>query len=76
MKRDVKGAGYTNCFPNELHLGFVGVPYLVRMPVDLRAALQEKFGFESFYPGQEDVVSRVLRGQDTLEFSPLARVRA
>ncbi len=37
-----------------------------RGPVDLRAALQEKFGFESFYPGQEDVVSRVLQRQDTL----------
>lgn len=36
------------------------------MPVDLRAALQEKFGFDNFYPGQEDVVSRVLGGQDTL----------
>ena len=36
------------------------------MPVNLRAALQEKFGFDKFYPGQEDVVSRVLRGQDTL----------
>src|ERR1700678_2999147 len=36
------------------------------MPMDLRAALQENFGFENFYPGQEDVVSRVLRGQDTL----------
>ena len=41
--------------------------FLVRkMPVNLRAALQEKFGFDNFYPGQEDVVSRVLRGQDTL----------
>src|SRR5271165_7387552 len=36
------------------------------MPVDLRVELQEKFGFKKFYPGQEDVVSRVLRGQDTL----------
>lgn len=36
------------------------------MSVDLRVALQEKFGFDDFYPGQEDVVSRVLRGQDTL----------
>lgn len=36
------------------------------MSVDLRAALREKFGFEDFYPGQEEVVSRVLRGQDTL----------
>ena len=36
------------------------------MPVDLHLALQEKFGFAGFYPGQEDVVSRVLQGQDTL----------
>jgi ATP-dependent DNA helicase RecQ len=34
--------------------------------VNLRAALQEKFGFGSFYPGQEEVVSRVLQRQDTL----------
>jgi ATP-dependent DNA helicase RecQ len=34
--------------------------------VDLRAALQEKFGFKDFYPGQVDVVSSVLDGQDTL----------
>lgn len=34
--------------------------------MDLRAALQEKFGFTSFYPGQEEVVSRVLQKQDTL----------
>jgi len=34
--------------------------------VDLRAALREKFGFESFQPGQEEVVSRVVAGQDTL----------
>lgn len=36
------------------------------MNVDLRAALKEKFGFESFQPGQEEVVSRVVEGQDTL----------
>ncbi|MBV8726055.1 MAG: ATP-dependent DNA helicase RecQ [Candidatus Eremiobacteraeota bacterium] len=36
------------------------------MPIDLRAALQEKFGFDGFYPGQEEVISRVLRGEDTL----------
>lgn len=36
------------------------------MSVELRVALREKFGFDDFYPGQEDVVSRVLRGQDTL----------
>ena len=34
--------------------------------MDLRAALREKFGFESFQPGQEEVVSRVVAGQDTL----------
>ncbi|MDE2483453.1 MAG: ATP-dependent DNA helicase RecQ [bacterium] len=34
--------------------------------VDLRGALREKFGFERFYPGQEEVVTRVLSGQDTL----------
>jgi ATP-dependent DNA helicase RecQ len=34
--------------------------------VDLRAALKEKFGFAGFYPGQEEVVSRVLARQDTL----------
>ncbi|HVA32883.1 MAG TPA: DEAD/DEAH box helicase, partial [Candidatus Baltobacteraceae bacterium] len=34
--------------------------------MDLRAALQEKFGFAEFYPGQEEVVSRVLEGHDTL----------
>jgi ATP-dependent DNA helicase RecQ len=34
--------------------------------VDLKAALHEKFGFESFQPGQEEVVSRILAGHDTL----------
>ena len=34
--------------------------------VDLRAALREKFGFTEFFPGQEEVVSRVLAGEDTL----------
>ena len=34
--------------------------------MDLRAALREKFGFESFQPGQEEVVGRVVTGQDTL----------
>ncbi|MFN2528393.1 MAG: ATP-dependent DNA helicase RecQ [Candidatus Baltobacteraceae bacterium] len=34
--------------------------------IDFRAALKEKFGFESFQPGQEEVVRRVLDGQDTL----------
>jgi ATP-dependent DNA helicase RecQ len=34
--------------------------------VDLRAALREKFGFKGFYPGQEEVISRIMAGQDTL----------
>src|ERR1700751_397110 len=34
--------------------------------VDLKEALKERFGFERFYPGQEEVVSRVMDGQDTL----------
>jgi ATP-dependent DNA helicase RecQ len=34
--------------------------------VDLQGALREKFGFEQFYPGQEEVVTRVLGGDDTL----------
>ncbi len=34
--------------------------------MDLRTALREKFGFESFQPGQEEVVLRVIDGQDTL----------
>jgi ATP-dependent DNA helicase RecQ len=34
--------------------------------VDLRAALREKFGYQSFNPGQVEVISRVLEGEDTL----------
>lgn len=34
--------------------------------MDLQHALAEKFGFASFYPGQEEVVQRVLQGKDTL----------
>lgn len=34
--------------------------------MDLHAALRERFGFDSFQPGQEEVVLRVLAGQDTL----------
>jgi ATP-dependent DNA helicase RecQ len=34
--------------------------------VNLHAALREKFGFERFNPGQEEVVTRVLSGTDTL----------
>lgn len=34
--------------------------------IDLRAALREKFGFEEFQSGQEEVISQILSGQDTL----------
>jgi ATP-dependent DNA helicase RecQ len=34
--------------------------------VNFQAALHEKFGFERFNPGQEEVVSRVMNGIDTL----------
>ena len=34
--------------------------------MDLLAALREKFGFQSFHPAQEDVISRVMAGQDVL----------
>jgi len=34
--------------------------------VDLRAALREKFGFEEFQTGQEEIVRRVIDGQNTL----------
>ncbi len=65
MKRVAGGDGYGVCFPGgggSISLGST----LRKMPVNLRAALQERFGFDDFHPGQEDVVSRVLAGQDTL----------
>ncbi len=34
--------------------------------VDLRDALRERFGYEQFNPGQEEVINRVLAGEDTL----------
>jgi ATP-dependent DNA helicase RecQ len=34
--------------------------------LNLQAALREKFGFQSFHSGQEDVISRVMAGQNTL----------
>ncbi len=33
---------------------------------DIHTALREKFGFQAFQPGQEEVVRRVLAGEDTL----------
>ena len=34
--------------------------------IDLHAALREKFGYERFNPGQEEVITRIMRGEDTL----------
>ncbi len=34
--------------------------------IDLNEALRRHFGYEHFYPGQEDVIRRVLEGKDTL----------
>ena len=34
--------------------------------MDLYAALRERFGYDSFNPGQEEVIGRVLAGEDTL----------
>src|SRR4030088_2172703 len=34
--------------------------------VDLRGELRDKFGYERFNPGQEEVISRVMDGEDTL----------
>ncbi len=34
--------------------------------MNLQVALHEQFGFERFHPGQEEVVTRVLAGTDTL----------
>ena len=34
--------------------------------VDLRDALREKFGYDLFNPGQEEVIGRVMAGEDTL----------
>ena len=34
--------------------------------MELYAALRERFGYETFNPGQEEVINRVLGGEDTL----------
>jgi ATP-dependent DNA helicase RecQ len=34
--------------------------------VDLRSALREHFGYQEFNPGQEEAISRVMAGEDTL----------
>jgi ATP-dependent DNA helicase RecQ len=34
--------------------------------VDLHAALREHFGYETFNPGQEEVIDRIMAGEDTL----------
>lgn len=39
---------------------------MAKINVDVHQALAERFGFDRFYPGQEEVVLRVLDGKDTL----------
>ena len=34
--------------------------------MELYAALRERFGYDTFNPGQEEVITRVLAGEDTL----------
>ncbi len=34
--------------------------------LDVRTALHERFGFSTFQPGQEEVIERVMAGEDTL----------
>jgi len=43
-----------------------GADRVLEQTLNLLAALQEKFGFKAFHPGQEDVISRIMAGQDTL----------
>jgi ATP-dependent DNA helicase RecQ len=38
----------------------------MKTTVDLRASLREHFGYESFNPGQVEVITRVMKGEDTL----------
>src|SRR5579863_6635937 len=34
--------------------------------IDLNEALRRHFGYDQFYPGQEEVIQRVMAGHDTL----------
>ncbi|WP_252503461.1 ATP-dependent DNA helicase RecQ [Sporosarcina sp. Marseille-Q4943] len=38
--------------------------------MDLKKILQDRFGYENFRPGQEEVVRHVLNGQDTIAILP------
>src|SRR5215469_3120151 len=39
---------------------------VMSVDIDLNEALVRHFGYENFYPGQEDVIKRVMDGKDTL----------
>ena len=43
---------------------------MVGRPMDPRAALQDRFGFEDFRPGQEEAVHAALSGRDVLVVMP------
>src|SRR5581483_351169 len=42
------------------------VTWIRSTTLNLQAALREKFGFTAFHPGQEEVISRVMAGENTL----------
>ena len=42
-------------------------------PPDLRAALEEHFGFPSFLPGQEETILHTLNGDDSIVIMPTGR---
>jgi len=42
----------------------------VLTPTDLAAELKQRFGFDSFRPGQQEVVCDILRGRDLLAIMP------
>ncbi len=42
-------------------------------PPDLRAALEEHFGFTSFLPGQEETILHTLNGDDSIVIMPTGR---
>ena len=56
--------GYKSCFQPAV-LGYSG-DGKIRIRGFARSALWKSSGSNDFYPGQEEVVSRVLQGQDTL----------
>ena len=61
--------GLRNNFATAAEAPFDGAPILARLS-DLTAPLRDLFGFDSFRPGQEDVVRAAVEGRDTLALMP------